>query len=153
MYGTSGTTVGRHADDFWLRVSRSSRTRAPRPTGQGPLGAEQLLPDSVPRPRIHRTVDWIDGEWFYQGDVFDLVGPAISPTPDLQHEPLLDDHWWGALRAALADLATASAARTTPRQQWIEENLPKYLGTPAPTSIEWITGHGDLQWANLTATP
>ncbi|QKW20577.1 hypothetical protein HUT16_17210 [Kitasatospora sp. NA04385] len=152
-FGTSGTTAGRRADHLWLRVSRSSRTRAPRPTGQGALGAEQLLPDSVLRPRIHRTVDWIDGEHFYKGDLADFAGTAISTTPDLRHDPGLDDTWWHTLKTALADTATATGTKATPHQAWIDKNIPQYLGIPAPTGIERVTGHGDLQWANLTQEP
>ncbi|MCX4752505.1 hypothetical protein [Kitasatospora purpeofusca] len=153
VFGTSGTTVGRRAGDVWLRVSRGSRRRAPRPTGQGALGAEQFLPASVPRPRLHETVDWTAAGWFYQADVFDLVGPAISSTPDLRGDPGLDDSWWTGLRNALAAIAEAPGTKITLRQAWVEEVFPKYLGIPAPADVERTTGHGDLQWANLTARP
>ncbi|WP_033825818.1 MULTISPECIES: hypothetical protein [unclassified Kitasatospora] len=153
VFGTSGTTVGRRAEDVWLRVSRSSRRRAPRPTGQGALGAEQLVPASVPRPRLHDTVDWTEAAWFYQADVFDLVGSAVSSTPDLRDDPGLDDGWWGSLRNALTGIAEAPGTKITLREAWVEEVFPKYLGIPAPTELERTTGHGDLQWANLTARP
>ncbi|WP_034089114.1 hypothetical protein [Streptacidiphilus albus] len=155
IFGTSGTTVGCAADFVWLRVSRSSRKRAPRPAGQGALGAEQILSAAIPRPRLHSTVDWTDSSWFYQADVFDLVGPAISSTPDLRADPGLDDGWWAALSGALADIATVTApsAKITLRQAWVEEVFPKYLGIPAPADVERTVGHGDLQWANLTAGP
>ncbi|GAA2255102.1 hypothetical protein GCM10010430_43620 [Kitasatospora cystarginea] len=153
VFGTSGTTVGRRAENVWLRVSRSSRLRAPRPTGQGALGAEQLVPASVPRPRLHDTVDWTEAGWFYQADVFDLVGSAVSSTPDLRDDPGLDDGWWTGLRNALAGIAEAPSTKITLRQTWVEEVFPKYLGIPAPAEIERITGHGDLQWANLTSEP
>ncbi|TWF91274.1 hypothetical protein FHX73_12386 [Kitasatospora viridis] len=98
-------------------------------------------------------MDWTEDGWFYQADVFDLVGPAISSTPDLRGDPGLDDDWWTALRGALADLAEAPGTKLTLRQGWIEEVFPKYLGIPAPAEVERTTGHGDLQWANLTAAP
>ncbi|MCG6499243.1 hypothetical protein [Kitasatospora sp. A2-31] len=153
VFGTSGTTVGRRAENVWLRVSRGSRHRAPRPTGQGALGAEQLVPASVPRPRLHDTLDWTEAGWFYQADVFDLVGPAISSTPDLRANPGLDDGWWTGLRTALAGIAEAPGTKITLRQAWVDEVFPRYLGIPAPVDIERTTGHGDLQWANLTAQP
>ncbi|MEV7925411.1 hypothetical protein [Kitasatospora sp. NPDC088779] len=153
VFGTSGTTIGRRTGDQWLRVSRSSRKRAPRPTGQGALGAEQFVPAKVPRPRLHTTLDWTDAAWFYQADVFDLVGPAISPTPDLRNDPHLDAAWWTTLKEALTGIAPAPGTKTTPRQSWIDDAFPKYLGIPAPANVERTTGHGDLQWANLTAAP
>ncbi|MER7668158.1 hypothetical protein ABTY61_06790 [Kitasatospora sp. NPDC096128] len=153
VFGTSGSTIGRQAENTWLRVSRGSRHRAPRPTGQGALGAEQFLPASVPRPRLHDTVDWTDAGWFYQADVFDLVGPAVSSTPDLRDDPGLDAGWWTALKGALGGVAEAEGTKITLRQTWVEEVFPKYLGIPAPAEVERTTGHGDLQWANLTTEP
>ncbi|MEY9846186.1 hypothetical protein ABH940_003271 [Streptacidiphilus sp. BW17] len=153
VFGTSGTTIGCRSENNWLRVSRSSRHRAPRPTGQGALGAEQFVPAFVPRPRLHDTVDWTEAGWFYQADVFDLVGSAVSSTPDLRDDPGLDDGWWTGLRNALAGIAEAPSTKITLRQTWVEEVFPKYLGIPAPAEIERTTGHGDLQWANLTAAP
>ncbi|MGW2397157.1 hypothetical protein ACWCYY_11445 [Kitasatospora sp. NPDC001664] len=153
LFGTSGATIGRRTEDTWLRVSRSGRTRAPRPTGQGALGAEQLLPGSVPRPRLHDTVDWTQGSWFYQADHFDLAGPAVSTTPDLRDDPGLDNTWWSGLKSALAGIATAPGTKITLRQSWIDEVFPRYIGIPAPAPVDRVVGHGDLQWANLTDQP
>nr|BEK67480.1 hypothetical protein KPHV_47070 [Kitasatospora purpeofusca] len=153
VFGTSGTTLGRQAGDRWLRVSCGSRRHAPRPTGQGPLGAQQLLPDAVPRPRLHDTLDWTDGGHFYQTDVFDLAGAAVSVTPDLREDPALEDGWWAGLRSALADIATTPGTKITLRPTWIAQAFPRFLGVPAPAEVERVTGHGDLQWANLAATP
>ncbi len=153
VFGTSGVTVGRQAESVWLRVSRSSRLRAPRPTGQGALGAEQLVPSSVPRPRLHETVDWTEAGAFYQADLFDLAGSAVSSTPDLREDPALGDDWWTDLRRALAGIAQAPTTKTTLRQTWIDEVFPRYLGIPAPAEVERTAGHGDLQWANVTAAP
>ncbi|MGW2540047.1 hypothetical protein ACWC5I_04040 [Kitasatospora sp. NPDC001574] len=85
--------------------------------------------------------------------MFDLTGPAVSSTPDLREDPVLEDGWWSGLRTALAGIAKASGTKITLRQEWIEEVFPKYLGIPAPSTVERTTGHGDLQWANLTGRP
>ncbi|MFJ1795336.1 hypothetical protein [Kitasatospora griseola] len=98
-------------------------------------------------------MDWTEASWFYQADVFDLVGPAVSSTPDLRGDPGLDDCWWTGIRSALAGVAEAPGAKITLRQAWVEEVFPKYLGVPAPAEIKRVAGHGDLQWANLTAWP
>ncbi|MFJ1706858.1 hypothetical protein [Kitasatospora sp. NPDC088346] len=153
VFGTSGSTVGRRAGDLWLRVSSGRRRFAPRPTGQGPLGAEQFIPESVPRPRLHDTLDWTEAAWAYQADVFDLVGSAVSSTPDLRQVPGLEDGWWSGLTTALAGIATAPGTKILLRPEWVEEVFPKYLGISAPATVERTTGHGDLQWANLTAKP
>ncbi|WP_404868465.1 hypothetical protein ACI1MP_10375 [Kitasatospora griseola] len=98
-------------------------------------------------------MDWTEAGWFYQADVFDRVGSAVSSTPDLRDDPGLDDSWWTGLRNALAAIAEAPGTKITLRQAWVEEVFPKYLGIPAPAEVERTTGHGDLQWANLTARP
>ncbi|MEU4113334.1 hypothetical protein AB0F71_02385 [Kitasatospora sp. NPDC028055] len=85
--------------------------------------------------------------------MFDLAGPAVSSTPDLHEDPGLGADWWAGLRSALADIGAAPSTKITLRQSWVEEAFPKYLGIPAPVEIERIAGHGDLQWANLTARP
>ncbi|MDH6116998.1 hypothetical protein ABH930_000417 [Kitasatospora sp. GAS204A] len=153
VFGTSGTTIGRRAEDVWLRVSCNSRRHAPRPAGQGALGAEQFISASVPRPRLHDALDWTEAGCFYQADVFDFTGPVVSATPDLRDDPKLGDSWWAGMKSALNGIATAPGTKVTLRPAWMAEVFPNYLGIPAPTKVERITGHGDLHWANLTARP
>ncbi|WP_223241560.1 hypothetical protein [Streptomyces sp. CBMA123] len=98
-------------------------------------------------------MDWTTDDWFYQADVFDFTGPAVSSTPGLHADPGLKDNWWSDLKNALAGIATASGTKITLRPTWIDQVFPTYLGIPAPGNIERVTGHGDLQWANLTAEP
>ncbi|WP_405681498.1 hypothetical protein [Streptomyces sp. NBC_01238] len=38
-------------------------------------------------------------------------------------------------------------AKETVRDEWIERAFPQFLGIPAPSKIERVTGHGDLHWA------
>ncbi|WP_329486654.1 hypothetical protein OG618_08295 [Kitasatospora sp. NBC_01246] len=96
-------------------------------------------------------MDWTEDGYFYQADLFDFTGPAVSVTPDLREDPGLEDDWWSDLKSALDGIATAPGTKITLRSAWMEEVFPKYLGIPAPTEVERVTGHGDLQWANLTA--
>ncbi|WP_370219821.1 hypothetical protein [Kitasatospora sp. GAS1066B] len=98
-------------------------------------------------------MDWTEASFFYQADVFDLAGPAVSATPDLREDPQLQDDWWSGLKSALDGIATAPGTKVILRPAWMEEAFPKYLGIPAPTEVERTTGHGDLHWANLTARP
>ncbi|WAZ26796.1 hypothetical protein STRCI_008437 [Streptomyces cinnabarinus] len=58
--------------------------------------------------------------------------------------------WWADLRAALATSATIATGRQAVRQQWIDRNFTRFLGTPTPTISSWTTGHGDLHWGHLT---
>ncbi|WKK25055.1 hypothetical protein QZH56_05375 [Streptomyces olivoreticuli] len=99
--------------------------------------------------------DWTDGDWAFEAEVLDYIRARIvSPErADLDRDPGLSDEWWGTLRRALDLLAEAEGVKTTVRDGWIERAFPQFLGIPAPEKVGRVTGHGDLHWGNLTATP
>ena len=153
VWGDRGLTLSRRAGDRWLRVFSTRRTEAARPQGEGITGADALVPDTVPRPRLHGTLDWVAEGHGYGADLLDFVPHAvISPyRPDLDQDPVLPDVWWQDLRHALSRLGQAPGVRTTIRDAWIDAAFPQFLGVPAPGKVERATGHGDLHWGNLTA--
>ncbi|MFH8555776.1 aminoglycoside phosphotransferase family protein [Streptomyces celluloflavus] len=154
-WGFAGFTLGRRSGSYWLRVSRSLVKNAGRKHGQGIVGANLLVPRDVPRPALHGTYDWAQGEYAFEAEVLDLVEhPVLSPqSPDLVRNPALPEQWWELLRRALDRLAEADGAKETVRDEWIERAFPQFLGIPAPSNIERVTGHGDLHWGNLTGMP
>ncbi|MGW1107084.1 hypothetical protein [Streptomyces sp. NPDC002540] len=153
-WGFAGFTLGRQSGPYWLRVSRSLARNAGRKHGQGVVGADLLVPRDVPRPALHGTYDWVEGEYSFEADVLDLVShPVISPNPDLVRNLDLPERWWGILRRSLDLLAEVEGTRETIRDEWIARAFPQFLGIPAPPRIERVTGHGDLHWGNLTAMP
>ncbi|MDH6145396.1 hypothetical protein P3T35_007451 [Kitasatospora sp. GP30] len=153
VWGVQGLTLSRRAGSRWLRVFSTKRTAGARPSGEGIAGAEALVPDDVPRPRLHGSLDWVTDGFGYGADLLDFVThPVISPhRPDLDHDPRLPDEWWNSLRRALTQLGQAQGVRTTVRDSWFEKAFPQFLGVPAPEKVERVTGHGDLHWGNLTA--
>ncbi|MBD0737143.1 hypothetical protein [Streptomyces sp. CBMA29] len=154
-WGFLGVTLGRRAGDRWLRVGRTARVNAGRKQGEGVVGASELVPDGVPRPRLYELHDWTDGDWTFEADVLDYVTqPVVSPErADIDRDPGLPDEWWAELRRALALLAQAEGVKTTVRDTWIERAFPQFLGIPAPAHVGRATGHGDLHWGNLTGPP
>lgn len=154
-WGFAGLTLGRRSGDYWLRVSRRPAKSAGRTRGEGIVGADLALPRDVPRPAVHGTHDWTDGEYAFEAEVLDLVShPVVSPrSPELVRNPALPEQWWEVLRRALDRLAEADGARETVRDEWMERAFPQFLGITAPTTTERVTGHGDLHWGNLTVTP
>ncbi|MEV8095275.1 hypothetical protein [Kitasatospora sp. NPDC085879] len=153
VWGFAGCTIGQRAGDRWLRTASTAKGNAGRRAGEGVLGASTLIPDDVPRPRLHDVLDWTDGDFAYTADVIDFIPhPVISPhRADLDHDPDLTDEWWTTLHRSLTRLGQADGIRTTIRDRWIEKAFPQFLGIPAPEKIERMTGHGDLHWGNLTA--
>jgi hypothetical protein len=152
VWGVQGLTLSRQAGDRWLRVFSTKRTDGARPSGQGIVGAEALVPDDVPRPRLHGSFDWVTDGYGFGADLFDFVTHlVISPhRPDLDRDPQLPDEWWSTLRRSIVSLGQAPGERITVRDRWIERAFPQFLGVPAPEKIERATGHGDLHWGNLT---
>lgn len=136
-------------------MSRTARRNAGRRQGEGIVGASLLVPDGVPRPRLYQVHDWTDGEWAFEAEVLDCMAqPVVSPhRADIDNDPRLPDEWWRDLGQALALLAEAEGAKVTVRDGWIERAFPQFLGIPAPVRVERVTGHGDLHWGNLTASP
>lgn len=154
-WGFLGVTLGRRAGDRWLRVSRTARANAGRKQGEGIVGASELVPDGVPRPRLYAVHDWVDGDRAFEAEVLGYVTqPVVSPErADLDRDPGLPDEWWDDLRGALTLLAEAEGVKATVRDRWIERAFPQFLGVPAPARMERVTGHGDLHWGNLTTAP
>ncbi|MFC9245191.1 hypothetical protein ACFT7S_14555 [Streptomyces sp. NPDC057136] len=154
-WGFAGLTLGRRSGKYWLRVSRGLMKNAGRKQGQGITGADLLVPRDVPRPALHGTYDWVQGEYAFEAEVLDLVEhPVISPrSPDLLRNPALPEQWWQLLKRALDRLADVEGTKETVRDEWIERAFPQFLGIPAPSKIERVTGHGDVHWGNLTAMP
>ena len=153
--GYLGRTIGRRADDSWLRVSSVPVGKLNRLAGEGVVAAAQLVPESVPRARLISVLDWAEPGYAYQADLTQYIGAAVvaPERPDLDRDPGLTDQWWAELRRALAELATVETPTVRGRDGWIAEAFPRFLGIPAPERIHRETGHADLRWGNLTADP
>ncbi|WP_344635582.1 hypothetical protein [Kitasatospora cystarginea] len=153
VWGFLGCTISRRAGDLWLRVASTAMANAGRNQGEGIVGASVLIPDDVPRPKLHDVMDWTEDPHAYKAEVTDYIAhPVISPDrPDLAQNPGLPDEWWQSLSRAFEHLSQAEGVRTTVRSGWIDKAFPQFLGIPAPERVERVTGHGDLHWGNLTA--
>ncbi|MER5552034.1 phosphotransferase [Streptomyces sp. NPDC002793] len=121
----------------------------------GPEDAQRLVPQQVPRPRLHLVRQWVEREGAYQAELYDYaVGVSLSSSPVLAVEPALTAAWWKGLRTALDCLSPLRTGRTVMRQAYLDRAMPKYLaflGDEVPTvPPAWTTAHGDLHWGNLT---
>ncbi|MFE9608066.1 hypothetical protein [Streptomyces sp. NPDC006012] len=155
-WGWLGRTIGsRTTDDRWLRVHCGHIGKKAAAMTEGIAIAEERVSDKVPRPRLHGLHRFKNKRYVFEAELIDYIAqPVISPaTPDLTGDPGLPDAWWTDLRAGLDALATAEPPRTTIRQKWADRVFPEFLGIPAPALTERVTGHGDIQWANLTRHP
>ncbi|MFJ2598609.1 hypothetical protein [Streptomyces erythrochromogenes] len=155
-WGWFGRTIGsRTTDDRWLRVHCGDIAQASAAMTEGIVIAEERISNVVSRPHLHRLLRWEANQYVFEGELIDYIPqPVISPeTPDLAEDPHLPDAWWATLRESLDALSGAEPPRTTIRQEWADRVFPQFLGIPAPALTERVTGHGDMQWANLTGHP
>ncbi|MFE9801470.1 hypothetical protein ACFYP6_21830 [Streptomyces goshikiensis] len=155
-WGWLGRTIGsRTTDDRWLRVHCGEIAKASAAMTEGIVVAEERISSLVSRPHLHGLHRWESDLYVFEGELIDYIAqPVISPeTPDLAEDPHLPDAWWSDLRNSLDALADAEPPRTTIRQEWADRVFPEFLGIPAPAITERVTGHADLQWANITHHP
>lgn len=155
-WGWLGRTIGsRTTNGLWLRVHCGDITKKAAAMTEGIVIAEERVSDTVPRPRLHGLHRWESAPHVFEAELTDYIAqPVISPErTDLTEDPGLPDAWWTTLRAGLDALAAAEPPRTTIRQEWADRVFPEFLGIPAPALTERVTGHGDIQWANLTHHP
>ncbi|MDX3633443.1 MULTISPECIES: phosphotransferase [Streptomyces] len=83
-----------------------------------------------------------------------LEESACSTDPVLHTHLDPPTQWWSSLRTDLEYVGSIATDRVAVRQEWVDRNVPRFLGIPGPRITEWATAHGDLHPANLTrATP
>ncbi|MFB0631189.1 hypothetical protein [Streptomyces sp. AB3(2024)] len=155
-WGWLGRTIGSRTDGgHWLRVHCGEAAKTPATRNEGIALAEERVSDKVSRPHLHDLHRWERGGYVFEAELIDYIAqPVISPeTPDLTADPGLPDSWWATLRESLDALSTAEPPRETIRQSWADRVFPEFLGIPAPAITARVTGHADLQWANLTHHP
>jgi hypothetical protein len=106
----------------------------------------------VKKPNLLRCIDWKRSGIFWRGTLSDYVEtPVVSVTPALANPITLPTSWLQSLRSSLGALAAHPTKRINTRQDLIDRRIQERFGSGMNTGIErWITGHGDLHFANLT---
>ncbi|MFE7608097.1 hypothetical protein [Streptomyces celluloflavus] len=137
----------------WLRLGCAPSDEVNVTFWDGSVTAEQAIPDSVPRPRLHAVHDWSDGQWEYRAELYERVtARPASTTATLTANPDVPSNWWRAVRAGLDDIAQVPTERFSVHQPFLKRAMPQFLGTPIDTTApSWSTAHGDFHWANLCA--
>ncbi|MEB3371290.1 aminoglycoside phosphotransferase [Saccharopolyspora mangrovi] len=133
----------------WLRVVSEFPEWASGEFWTGNAEAN-MLPASIPRPRVLGTTEWADGRHQRAELATRLPGRPCS-TDDAPVQPLrLDPAWWAALRYTLATLAATPTRRTHADQERVTRRIRGAFGDQLDTHVErWETVHSDLHWNNL----
>ncbi len=137
----------------WLRVACAPASQADTTFWDSSLAAEKAIPRAVPRPRLRRHHDWNDEPWKYRAELYDRVAARPAATSSSLHTaPDLPATWWAAVCSALHHVATVATDRYTIEQEYLDQAMPRFLGTPITTTAPtWTTAHGDFHFANLCA--
>ncbi|MEU1375954.1 phosphotransferase [Streptomyces triculaminicus] len=157
FWGWAGRTLGRAgtATDgrrVWLRMLTAREAKATGKLWDGNQTAEKAFGTlGGRRPELLAVHDAAETGVVYRAELSTRLDmPVVSPDPVLRSPLSLSPGWWGSLRTALSTVAGATTDRVAVRSAYVERALPEFVGAPAPETIEWVTVHGDLHWANLT---
>jgi hypothetical protein len=157
------TVSARTSRNTWLRVE--ARTAA-RVTALGWGGVETAAAlTGIAKPDWYRSVSWHDPVhkvWWRADETQFVTDSSVTAGGTLRRDPALPDRWWATLRDSLAALADQPAPRAaklldaTADQQRIRALAGRAcagLGVaPIDAQVDqWVSAHGDLTWANLTA--
>lgn len=117
----------------------------------GNLEANEIV--GVPKPIVLDSAETRDEDRWFRTEVMTLVDQSpASPIPAATTPPAVDDAWLDQLRTSLEALATASTTRVAKAQDDVTQQLREYFGDRISPQVErWVTAHGDLHWANVTA--
>lgn len=107
----------------------------------------------VPRPEFIQACHWAHSGVIFRAEEMTLADERIaSPRSLTARFPDVDHQWWQDLSQALKNLSQVKTNRISLPPAPIARDIKEFTGSKLDTRIsEWITGHGDLHWANLTA--
>ncbi|MEY9839387.1 hypothetical protein [Streptacidiphilus sp. EB103A] len=147
----SRSLSGPVAGNQWLRLLTAPVQRTRGGSWDGPQAAENAVPDTVPRPRLHAAHEWASEEHRYRAELYDRIrGIALSDGPLPPAGLRLPDAWWNSLQVSLSELSATGTDRVAIRQERLDWAMPQFLGPGVATEAPaWTTAHADIQWSNL----
>lgn len=107
----------------------------------------------VPKPDFVQAVHWKLGDLVCRAEEMTFVDQrTVSAGYVVDEHPQLSESWWDALNSALAHLADTSTDRVSLAQEDIDRSITRAFGACADITVsDWVVGHGDLHWGNITA--
>lgn len=117
----------------------------------GNLEANEIV--GVPKPIVLDSAETRDEDRWFRTEVMTLIDQCpASPIPAATTPPAIDNVWLDQLHTSLEALTATSTTREAKAQDDVTQQLREYFGDRISPQVErWVTAHGDLHWANLTA--
>lgn len=158
VWGYDGRTVAMAVDcadgPRWLRLLGMPALMGRPEFWEGSRLADDCVPRSVLRPRLHQTHHWNSGGHYYRAELYDRVDhPTLGiDEPCLRSDPQLSPAWWDGIVTTVNTMPTVATNRIAVRQGYLNWAMKTYLDGPVETHVPaWATAHGDLHWGNITA--
>ncbi|QUX26284.1 hypothetical protein K1J57_07340 [Nocardiopsis sp. MT53] len=135
----------------WVRISWHPPSRVFSREFSGLEASMAVL--GVPKPSFIQAVHWMNDGLVCRAEEMTLIHePTVSTGYILDKAPKLTEQWWENLSAALEYLARTDTDRVSLVQEDIDRSIREAFGISIDTTVsDWVIGHGDLHWANLTA--
>ncbi|MFM9810928.1 hypothetical protein ACKI1J_12945 [Streptomyces scabiei] len=158
VWGWHGRTLSRRVKHprhgtCWLRLLSAPEGKASGKIWEGNRAASGLFDGHARKPVLHETVEATSDGYAHQAELHQYVEePACSVGPVLRADLDPPAQWWSSLRRDLEYVGSIVTDRVAVRQEWVDRNVPHFLGIPSPLITDWATAHGDLHPANLTRT-
>lgn len=107
----------------------------------------------VPRPEFIQACHWTHSGIIFRAEQMTLADERIASPRSLPSQlPDVDEQWWEDLSQALRNLSQVKTNRISLPPTPIKREIKEFTGLELDTRIsDWVTGHGDLHWASLTA--
>lgn len=141
----------RAGQEVWIRTVTEQSQWVDMLFWTGNVEANKI--GGVPKPSVLDSTETRDEDRWFRTEVMTLIDQALaSPIPAATTPPAIDNVWLDQLRTSLEALAATSTTREAKVQHDVTQQLREYFGDRIDPQVEhWVTSHGDLHWANLTA--
>lgn len=107
----------------------------------------------VSKPDFVQAVHWKLGGFVCRAEEMTFVDQrTVSAGYVVDEHPRLPESWWEAMDSVLANLAATDTDRVSLVQEDIDRSIARGFGVCAESTVsDWVVGHGDLHWGNITA--
>ena len=139
---------GKHV---WLKVFGKPADSTESKLWEGELIASTLFREAH-KPKVLSHTDWHDGDWAWRCLMMEHIDERVlSEKPTLAADSILSESWVTSVYESLKYISVQATERVGIRQDLVTRRIAEQFGSEVPSAVgEWVTGHNDLHFANLT---
>ncbi|WP_334186963.1 hypothetical protein [Noviherbaspirillum sp.] len=136
--------------EYWVKVRFRELDTPPDKLWLGEIDLPNI--PGIKRPALERYFEWIENGIVWRASVFAYIKDSpCSPSPELIGDVSITRDWLDTLDMSLRNLASVKTVRCAIRQDLVNRRIHERFGRDVFVDVSsWVTGHGDLHWANIT---